>query len=259
MAPGVGKTYKMLQEAQALKQTGIDVIIGILETHGRTDTARQSIGLEILPRIGSDSVNANFLEMDINRIIQRQPQLVLVDELAHTNIPGSDREKRYQDVELILDAGIDVYSTVNIQHLESLNDIVAKITGVIVRERIPDRLLEAADEVVLVDVTPETLEERLIDGKIYKPEKPPFGMGKKQILEINGHTLAMTLWPDGAYMMVIRVFDPQVSEKPLCEVVSFAEGLKVRLVDNVVEVEKALDQKRTKKFVKQWEKCYTYK
>ncbi len=95
--------------------------------------------------------------------------------------------------------------------------------------------------------------------KIYKPEKPPFGMGKKQILEINGHTLAMTLWPDGAYMMVIRVFDPQVSEKPLCEVVSFAEGLKVRLVDNVVEVEKALDQKRTKKFVKQWEKCYTYK
>jgi two-component system, OmpR family, sensor histidine kinase KdpD len=171
MAPGVGKTYKMLQEAQALKQTGIDVIIGILETHGRSDTARQSVGLEILPRIGSDSVNANFLEMDIDRIIHRQPQLVLVDELAHTNIPGSAREKRYQDVELILDAGIDVYSTVNIQHLESLNDIVAKITGVIVRERIPDRLLEEADEVVLIDVTPETLEERLIDGKIYKPEK----------------------------------------------------------------------------------------
>jgi two-component system, OmpR family, sensor histidine kinase KdpD len=171
MAPGVGKTYKMLQEAQALKQAGIDVIIGVLETHGRSDTARQSIGLEILPRISSDSVNANFLEMDIDRIIQRQPQLVLVDELAHTNIPGSARAKRYQDVEIILDAGIDVYSTVNIQHLESLNDIVAKITGVIVRERIPDRLLEAADEVVLVDVTPETLEERLIEGKIYKPEK----------------------------------------------------------------------------------------
>ncbi len=171
MAPGVGKTYKMLQEAQAHKQEGTDVIIGILETHGRADTARQAVGLEILPRIGSDSVNANFLEMDIDRIIQRQPQLVLVDELAHTNIPGSAREKRYQDVEIILDAGIDVYSTVNIQHLESLNDIVARITGVIVRERIPDRLLEAADEVVLVDVTPETLEERLIDGKIYKPEK----------------------------------------------------------------------------------------
>jgi two-component system, OmpR family, sensor histidine kinase KdpD len=171
MAPGVGKTYKMLQEAQALKQTGIDVIIGILETHGRSDTAKQSIGLEILPRIGSDSVNANFLEMDIDRIIQRQPQLVLVDELAHTNIPGSGREKRYQDVEIIVEAGIDVYSTVNIQHLESLNDIVAKMTGIIVRERIPDRLLEEADQVILVDVTPETLEERLIDGKIYKPEK----------------------------------------------------------------------------------------
>lgn len=171
MAPGVGKTYKMLQEAQALKQTGIDVIIGILETHGRSDTAKQSIGLEILPRIGSDSVNANFLEMDIDRIIQRQPQLVLVDELAHTNIPGSEREKRYQDVEIIVEAGIDVYSTVNIQHLESLNDIVAKMTGIIVRERIPDRLLEEADQVILVDVTPETLEERLIDGKIYKPEK----------------------------------------------------------------------------------------
>jgi two-component system, OmpR family, sensor histidine kinase KdpD len=171
MAPGVGKTYKMLQEAQSLKQAGIDVIIGILETHGRKDTATQAVGLEILPRITSDRVNANYQEMDTEQIIHRQPQLVLVDELAHTNIPGSLREKRYQDVEAILGAGIDVYSTVNIQHLESLNDLVAKITGVVVRERIPDRLLEEADQVILVDVTPETLEERLIDGKIYAPEK----------------------------------------------------------------------------------------
>jgi two-component system, OmpR family, sensor histidine kinase KdpD len=171
MAPGVGKTYKMLQEAQSLKQAGIDVIIGILETHERKDTADQSVGLEIIPRIGSDLVTANYLEMDTEGIIQRQPQLVLIDELAHTNVPGSEREKRYQDVEFILGAGIDVYSTVNIQHLESLNDLVAKITGVIVRERIPDRLLEEADEVILVDVTPETLAERLIDGKIYAPEK----------------------------------------------------------------------------------------
>jgi two-component system, OmpR family, sensor histidine kinase KdpD len=171
MAPGVGKTYKMLQEAHALKQEGTDVVIGILETHGRKDTAEQSIGLEIIPRIGNEQVTANLLEMDTEGIIRRQPQLVLVDELAHTNIPGSIREKRYQDVEIILAAGIDVYSTVNVQHLESLNDIVAKITGVIVRERIPDRLLEEADQVILVDVTPETLEERLIDGKIYKPEK----------------------------------------------------------------------------------------
>jgi two-component system, OmpR family, sensor histidine kinase KdpD len=171
MAPGVGKTYKMLQEARSLKRTGIDVVIGILETHGRKDTAEQAVGLEILPRIGSDLVNASYQEMDTERIVQRQPQLVLVDELAHTNIPGSEREKRYQDVEVILGAGIDVFSTVNIQHLESLNDLVAKITGVVVRERIPDRLLEEADEVVLVDVTPQTLEERLIDGKIYAPEK----------------------------------------------------------------------------------------
>jgi two-component system, OmpR family, sensor histidine kinase KdpD len=171
MAPGVGKTYKMLQEAQSLKQAGIDVVIGVLETHGRKDTAYQSVGLEIIPRIASNRVNANYLEMDTEAIIQRQPQLVLIDELAHTNVPGSDREKRYQDVELILDTGIDVHSTVNVQHLESLNDIVAKITGVIVRERIPDRLLEAANQVILVDVTPETLEERLIDGKIYAPEK----------------------------------------------------------------------------------------
>lgn len=171
MAPGVGKTYKMLQEAQSLKQAGIDVVIGILETHGRQETADRAVGLEIMPRIGNERVNANFLEMDTQSIIHRQPQLVLVDELAHTNIPGSIREKRYQDVEVILAAGIDVYSTVNIQHLESLNDIVAKITGVVVRERIPDRLLEEADEVMLIDVTPETLEERLIEGKIYKPDK----------------------------------------------------------------------------------------
>ncbi len=171
MAPGVGKTYKMLQEAQSLKQAGIDVVIGVLETHGRKDTADQSVGLEIIPRINSDRIHANYSEMDTEAIVNRQPQLVLIDELAHTNISGSEREKRYQDVEVILGAGIDVYSTVNVQHLESLNDIVAKITGVIVRERIPDRLLEAANQVILVDVTPETLEERLIDGKIYAPEK----------------------------------------------------------------------------------------
>ncbi len=171
MAPGVGKTYKMLQEAQSLKQAGIDVIIGILETHGRKDTAERAVGLEVVPRGSSTSVNANYQEMDTEGIVRRQPQLVLVDELAHTNIPGSEREKRYQDVEAILGAGIDVYSTVNIQHLESLNDLVAKITGIVVRERIPDRLLEEADEVILVDVTPQTLEERLLDGKIYAPEK----------------------------------------------------------------------------------------
>jgi len=171
MAPGVGKTYRMLQEAQELKEEGIDVVVGLLETHGREETAEQAVGLEVIPRKAIVHTGVTLGEMDTDAILERQPQLVLVDELAHTNVPGSEREKRYQDVEVILAAGIDVFSTVNIQHLESLNDLVAKITGVRVRERIPDRLLDEATEVVVVDVTPETLQERLIEGKIYAPEK----------------------------------------------------------------------------------------
>jgi two-component system sensor histidine kinase KdpD len=127
--------------------------------------------LEQVPRQQITWQNVMLTEMDVPAILRRQPQLALIDELAHTNVPGSEREKRYQDVELILQAGIDVYSTVNIQHIESLNDTVAQLTGVVVRERIPDRILEAADEVVVVDVTPETLQERLRDGKIYTPDK----------------------------------------------------------------------------------------
>ena len=125
----------------------------------------------MLPRQNIIQGGLTLTEMDTDAILMRSPQLVLVDELAHTNVPGSPREKRYQDVELILAAGIDVYSTINIQHLESLNDVVAQITGVVVRERIPDRLMDEATEVVVVDVTPETLEERLLEGKIYAPEK----------------------------------------------------------------------------------------
>ncbi|MBD1925264.1 sensor histidine kinase KdpD [Trichocoleus sp. FACHB-90] len=171
MAPGVGKTYRMLEEAYKLKQEGIDVVIGLLETHGRKETAQKAEGLEMIPRKTIVRGGMTLTEMDTNAILERQPSLTLVDELAHTNVPGSEREKRYQDVEVILNAGIDVYSTVNIQHLESLNDLVARITGVVVRERIPDRLLEEATEVVLIDVTPETLEERLVEGKIYSPDK----------------------------------------------------------------------------------------
>jgi two-component system, OmpR family, sensor histidine kinase KdpD len=171
MSPGVGKTYKMLEEGYALKQDGTDVVVGLLETHGREETAAKAIDHEIIPRQNITWNGVTLTEMDTNAILERQPQLALIDELAHTNVPGSEREKRYQDVEVILAAGIDVYSTVNIQHIESLNDTVARITGVVVRERIPDRLLEEADQVVVVDVTPETLEERLIDGKIYAPEK----------------------------------------------------------------------------------------
>ncbi len=171
MAPGVGKTYRMLQEGHDLKEEGIDVVIGLLETHGRAETAEEAVGLEVVPRKAIVHGGVTLWEMNTDAILERQPQLVLVDELAHTNIPGSPREKRYQDVEVILNAGIDVFSTVNIQHLESLNDTVAKITGVVVRERVPDRLLDEATEVVVVDVTPETLQERLVEGKIYAPEK----------------------------------------------------------------------------------------
>lgn len=171
MSPGVGKTYRMLEEGHCLRQEGIDVVIGLLETHNRQETAQKAKGLEILPRKQVTHADITLTEMDTDAILTRQPQLVLVDELAHTNVPGSERGKRYQDVEIILAAGIDVYSTVNIQHLESLNDLVARITGIVVRERIPDRLLDEADQVVVVDVTPETLEERLREGKIYALEK----------------------------------------------------------------------------------------
>jgi two-component system sensor histidine kinase KdpD len=171
MAAGVGKTYRMLEEAKEIKEEGIDVVIGLLETHGREETAEAAEGLEVVPRKSINYEGVIFQEMDMDAILARQPQLVLIDELAHTNIPGSPRHKRYEDVEIILETGIDVFSTVNIQHLESLNDLVAKITGIVVRERIPDRILREADEVVLVDVTPETLIERLQEGKIYAPEK----------------------------------------------------------------------------------------
>jgi two-component system sensor histidine kinase KdpD len=167
MAPGVGKTYRMLEEGHALKQEGIDVVIGLVETHGRKETAEKAEGLENIPPKLWSRGDLMLPEMDTQAIINRCPQLVLVDELAHTNVPGSPREKRYEDVEVVLAAGIDVYSTMNVQHLESLNDIVARITGVVVRERVPDKILEVADEVVVVDVTPETLEERLLEGKIY--------------------------------------------------------------------------------------------
>ena len=171
MAPGVGKTFRMLEEAHALKHEGIDVVIGLLETHGRKETGEKAEGLEIVPRKQVLRGELTLTEMDTDAILKRSPQLVLIDELAHTNIPGSPREKRYEDVEIVLAAGIDVYSTMNVQHLESLNDLVARITSVVVRERVPDRILEAADEVVVIDVTPETLQERLLEGKIYAPEK----------------------------------------------------------------------------------------
>jgi two-component system sensor histidine kinase KdpD len=171
MAPGVGKTCRMLQEGREALRDGTDMVIGLLETHGRQDTIREANGLEQIPRKRFHYQGVDLEEMDVAAVLARHPQLVLVDELAHTNVPGSERQKRWQDVEMLLLSGLDVYSTLNIQHLESLNDLVAQLTGVVVRERIPNRVLELADEVVLVDVTPETLQERLKEGKIYAPEK----------------------------------------------------------------------------------------
>jgi two-component system sensor histidine kinase KdpD len=145
-------------------------VIGILDTHGCCDTAREAVGLEPIPRKRLRWQGVELEEMDVAAILARRPQIVLLDELAHTNGPGSEREKRWQDVEMVLLSGLDVFSTLNIQHLERLNDLVAQLTGVVVREQIPDRVLALADEVVLVDVTPETLQERLEEGKVFPEE-----------------------------------------------------------------------------------------
>jgi len=170
-APGVGKTYAMLQEAHALRARGLDVVVGVVETYGRKDTEAQVRDLEQLPRRVTEYRGVTLEEMDVDAIIARHPQVCVVDELAHTNVPGSRNEKRYQDVVEILDAGIHVLTAVNIQHLETLNDAVARVTGVRVRETVPDTFLERADEVINVDVTVEELRSRLREGKIYRPEK----------------------------------------------------------------------------------------
>lgn len=170
-APGVGKTYAMLQEAHALRARGLDVVIGVVETYGRKDTEAQMKDLEHVPRRALEYRGVTLEELDVDAIVKRHPQVCVVDELAHTNVPGSRNEKRYQDVLEILDAGIHVLTAVNIQHLETLNDAVAKVTGVRVRETVPDTFLERADEVINVDVTVEELRNRLREGKIYRPEK----------------------------------------------------------------------------------------
>ena len=170
-APGVGKTYAMLQEAHALRARGLDVVAGFVETYGRQDTEAQIRGLEIVPRRAVAYRGVTMYEMDVEAIVRRKPQVCVVDELAHTNVPGTTREKRYQDVLALLDAQIHVMTAVNIQHIETLNDAVARVTGVRVRETVPDTFLDRADEVINVDVTVEELRDRLRQGKVYKPEK----------------------------------------------------------------------------------------
>src|ERR1700681_49362 len=170
-APGVGKTYEMLQQARARKKDGYDIVIGIVETHGRRETESLLEGLDVIPRRRLEYKGQWLEEMDLDAVIARRPQIVLVDELAHTNAPGSRHPKRYLDVEELLSRGIHVYTTVNIQHIESLNDVVAQITHIRVRETVPDSIFDRADAVELVDLTPDDLIQRLKDGKVYVPNQ----------------------------------------------------------------------------------------
>jgi len=170
-AAGVGKTYAMLEEARARKAEGLDVAIGIVETHGRRETERLLEGLEILAPRFVEYRGTKLREFDLDAALVRKPGIVLVDELAHTNAPESRHAKRWQDVQELLGAGINVYTTLNVQHLESLKDVIAQITGVVVRETLPDSVVEQADEIELIDLPPDNLLQRLKEGKVYIPEQ----------------------------------------------------------------------------------------
>ena len=175
-AAGVGKTYRMLEEAHALKKRGVDVVIGFIETHGRAETAALVHELEIVPLRQVEYRGVIIEEMSLNDVLKRKPEVALVDELAHTNPPDSRNKRRYLDVLELLDAGINVIGAFNVQHLESLNDLVERVTGVVVRETIPDSFVKQADQVVNLDLTVEDLQERLRAGKIYKPDRIPWAL-----------------------------------------------------------------------------------
>jgi two-component system, OmpR family, sensor histidine kinase KdpD len=176
-APGVGKTYKMLEEGHRRRDRGTDVVVGLCECHGRPHTEALVAGLEVVPRKTISYRGAEFTEMDVDAILARRPEVVLVDEMAHTNIPGSRNAKRWQDIQELLDAGITVVSTLNIQHLESINDVVAQITGIPQRETVPDAVVRRAEQIELVDMTPEALRRRMAHGNVYKPEKIDAALG----------------------------------------------------------------------------------
>jgi two-component system sensor histidine kinase KdpD len=170
-AAGVGKTYAMLEAAHQRKAQGVDVAAGYVETHKCAETEKLLEGIDVLPRKQVEYRGVTLPELDVDAVLKRRPQLVLVDEFAHSNAPGSRHPKRYQDVEEILDAGIDVCTTFNIQHLESLNDVVGQVTGVIVRETVPDSLIDQASEIEVIDLPPDELLNRLQEGKVYVPEQ----------------------------------------------------------------------------------------
>ena len=170
-AAGVGKTYRMLEEAQEMRRQGADIAIGYFEPHGRQETIAKTEGLEAIPRRKVDYGGSQFEEMDTDAILRRRPQVAIVDEFAHTNVPGSERVKRWQDVRVLLEAGIDVLTTMNVQHLESLNDQVYQVTGIHVRETVPDWVVDEADDLVFIDLTPRALRNRLERGVVYAPDK----------------------------------------------------------------------------------------
>jgi two-component system sensor histidine kinase KdpD len=176
-APGVGKTYAMLNEGWRRCQRGTDVVIGLVVTHERANTIAQMRDLEIVPPRTAEYRGRRWEEIDVDAILARRPSVVLVDELAHTNVPGSSNEKRWQDIDVLLGAGIEVISTVNIQHLESLNDVVNRITGITQRETVPDVVVRRADQIELVDMSPEALRRRMAHGNIYAPEKLDAALG----------------------------------------------------------------------------------
>ena len=176
-APGVGKTFAMLGEGRRRAERGTDVVVGFVETHGRKKTEEQVEGLEVIPRRRVEYRDSTFEEMDVDAILERRPAVALVDELAHTNVPGSRNEKRWQDVEELLDAGITVVSTINVQHLESVNDVVERITGVKQRETIPDAVVRRADQIELVDMAPEAIRRRMAHGNIYPAERIDAALG----------------------------------------------------------------------------------
>jgi two-component system, OmpR family, sensor histidine kinase KdpD len=176
-APGVGKTYAMLEEAHRRAERGTDVVVALVETHGRKHTAAMLGDLELVPRKRITYRGVELTEMDLDAVLARQPELAVVDEYAHTNAPGSRHTKRWEDVQELLDAGISVLTTVNVQHLESLNDVVTQITGIEQRETVPDSAVRAAEQVELVDMTPEALRRRMAHGNIYQPEKIDAALG----------------------------------------------------------------------------------
>ena len=193
-APGVGKTFAMLGEGHRRAERGTDVVVGYVETHGRPKTAEQVAGLEVVPRRTVEYRGTTFEEMDVDAILARRPEVALVDELAHTNVPGSQHEKRWEDVEALLDAGITVISTLNVQHLESVNDVVEQITGIKQQETIPDAVVRRADQIELVDMAPEAIRRRMAHGNIY-----PGGAHRR---------LARQLLPDGEPRRAARARAP---------------------------------------------------